>query len=146
MLGPPKSKYYCLSHSRACRIQKSFLSVNHGDRQYLSVFDGLSPTFKSISPTLSVTYSVHKSENVQVRYNLVSWPVSGSVTQKIILNIQVLRNGSENIAGCWSSIFIKHRCSQHLEKNSEYNIRQTICPVSYRGKLCVQVKCANDCI
>ena len=44
----PKSKCYCFSHSRAHRIQKCFLSSNHGDWQYFSVFHG-SSTFKSIS-------------------------------------------------------------------------------------------------
>ena len=34
----PRFKYYCFSHSRACRIQKFFLSPNHGRRQYFSCF------------------------------------------------------------------------------------------------------------
>ena len=46
-----RSKLYCLSHSRASRIQTFFLSDNHGGRQYFSVFHGPS-TLKSISPTL----------------------------------------------------------------------------------------------
>ena len=45
------SKLYCLSHSRASRTQKFFLSANHGGRQYFSVFRG-SCTVKSISPAL----------------------------------------------------------------------------------------------
>ena len=44
----PRSKCYSFSHPRASRIQKIFLSANHGDRQYFSVFHGPS-TFKSIS-------------------------------------------------------------------------------------------------
>ena len=35
-----RSKLYCLSHSRASRTQKFFLSANHGGRQYFSVFHG----------------------------------------------------------------------------------------------------------
>ena len=34
----PRSKCYCFSYSRASRIQKLFLSVNLGGRQYISVF------------------------------------------------------------------------------------------------------------
>ena len=45
------SKYYCFSHSRASRIQKFFLSANHGGQQYFSVFHG-PLTLKSISPAL----------------------------------------------------------------------------------------------
>ena len=36
----PRSKLYCFSHSRVSRIQKFFLSVNHGGRHYISVFHG----------------------------------------------------------------------------------------------------------
>ena len=39
----PRSKYYCLSHSRTFRIRKFFWSVNHGDRQHFSVFHALPP-------------------------------------------------------------------------------------------------------
>ena len=46
-----RSKLYCLSHSRVSRIQKKFLSANHGGRQYFSVFHGPS-SLKSISPAL----------------------------------------------------------------------------------------------
>ena len=46
-----RPKLYCLSHSRASRIQKCFLSANHGGRQYFSVFHGPS-TLKSISAAL----------------------------------------------------------------------------------------------
>ena len=45
----PRSKLYCLSHSRASRIQNFFWSANHGGQQYFTVFHGLS-TLKSISP------------------------------------------------------------------------------------------------
>ena len=48
----PRSKYYYFSHSRASRIRKSFLSVNHGGQHYFPVFHG-PPTLKSISPTLT---------------------------------------------------------------------------------------------
>ena len=53
----PRSNYYCFSHSRASRIQKFFLSINHGGQQYFPVFHGPT-TFKSISPPLckSVRY------------------------------------------------------------------------------------------
>ena len=44
----PKSKCHCFSHCRVSRIQNFFLSANHGDRQYFSVFHGPS-TLKSIS-------------------------------------------------------------------------------------------------
>ena len=47
----PRSKYYCFSHSRVSRIQKFFLSANHGGRQYFSGFHGPS-TLKSISSAL----------------------------------------------------------------------------------------------
>ena len=36
----PRSKCYCFNHSRASRIRKFFLSVNHGGRHYFSVSDG----------------------------------------------------------------------------------------------------------
>ena len=36
----PRSKCYCFSHSRVYRIEKIFLSANHGGRQYFSVFHG----------------------------------------------------------------------------------------------------------
>ena len=36
----PRSKCYCFSYFTACRIQKLFLSVNHGGQQYFSVFHG----------------------------------------------------------------------------------------------------------
>ena len=49
----PSSKYCCFSHSRVSRIQKFFLSANHGGRQYFSVFHGPS-TLKSISPALEI--------------------------------------------------------------------------------------------
>ena len=48
----PRSKYYYFSHSRASRIRKSFLSVNHGGQHYFPVFHG-PPTLKSISPALT---------------------------------------------------------------------------------------------
>ena len=48
----PRSKCYCSSQSRASRIQKLFLSANHGDRQYFSMFHGLS-LLKSISSALN---------------------------------------------------------------------------------------------
>ena len=48
---PPRSKYYFFSRSRASRIQKFFLSANHGGQQYFSVFHG-PPTLKSILPAL----------------------------------------------------------------------------------------------
>ena len=44
----PRSKYYCFRHSRASRIQKFFLSANHGGRQY-SFPLSRPPTLKSIS-------------------------------------------------------------------------------------------------
>ena len=44
-------KCYCFSHSTESRIQNFFLSANHGDRPYFSVFHGPS-TLKSISPAL----------------------------------------------------------------------------------------------
>ena len=44
----PRLKCYCFSHSRAPRIQKLFLSANHGNQQYFPVFLGPS-TLKSIS-------------------------------------------------------------------------------------------------
>ena len=47
------SKCYCFRHSRASRIQKFFLSINHSGRQFFSVFYGPS-TLKSISPTLQL--------------------------------------------------------------------------------------------
>ena len=47
----PRSKCHCFSHSRVSRIQKIFLSVNHGGRQYFSVFHG-PYTLKSIMPAL----------------------------------------------------------------------------------------------
>ena len=54
---PPKSKCYCFSHSRASRIQKFFLSANHGNRQCFTVFHGPS-TLKSIPPALFKTLLV----------------------------------------------------------------------------------------
>ena len=48
---PPRSKCYCFSHSRASRIQKFFLSANHGGRHSFSAFHGPS-TLKSILPAL----------------------------------------------------------------------------------------------
>ena len=36
-------KLYCLSHSRESRIQKFFLSANHGVRQYFSIFHFAGP-------------------------------------------------------------------------------------------------------
>ena len=47
----PWSKCYYFSHSRTSRIQKFFLSANHGGRQYFSAFHGPS-TMKSSSPAL----------------------------------------------------------------------------------------------
>ena len=41
---PPRSKCYCFSHSRMSRIQKFFLSVNHGGRQYFPVFHDPPPS------------------------------------------------------------------------------------------------------
>ena len=49
------SKCFCLSHSRASRFQKFFLSVNYGDLQYFSVSHGPS-TLKSILPALFRNY------------------------------------------------------------------------------------------
>ena len=54
---PPKSKCYCFSHCRASRIQKFFLSANHGNRQCFTVFHGPS-TLKSIRPALFKTLLV----------------------------------------------------------------------------------------
>lgn len=48
---PPLSKCYCFTQFRASRIQKNFLSANHGGWQYFSVFHGHS-TFKPILPAL----------------------------------------------------------------------------------------------
>ena len=45
----PRSRCYYFSHSRASRIEKFFLSANHGGRHSSSVFHGPS-TLKSISP------------------------------------------------------------------------------------------------
>ena len=45
----PESKCYCFSHSRVSKIQKSFLSANHGVWQYCSVFH-CSSSLKSILP------------------------------------------------------------------------------------------------
>ena len=51
----PRSKRYCFSHSRVSRIQRFFLSTNHGSRQYFSVF--YSPSLlKFISPALLSYY------------------------------------------------------------------------------------------
>ena len=51
-----RSKCYYFSHSRASRIQKVFLSTNHGGgRQFFSVFHGPS-SLKYISPTLQNAY------------------------------------------------------------------------------------------
>ena len=50
-----RSKCYYFSHSRASRIQKVFLSTNHGGRQFFSVFHGPS-ALKYISPTLQNAY------------------------------------------------------------------------------------------
>lgn len=49
---PPRSKCYYSSQSRASRIQKLFLSANHGGRQYFSMFHGLS-LLKSIFSALN---------------------------------------------------------------------------------------------
>ena len=46
-----RSKWYCFSQSIESRIQKFFLSVNHGGWQHFPVFHGPS-TLKSISPAL----------------------------------------------------------------------------------------------
>ena len=54
---PPKSKCYCFSHCRASRIQKFFLSANHGNRQCFTVFHGPS-TLKSIPTALFKTLLV----------------------------------------------------------------------------------------
>ena len=54
---PPRLKCYCFSHSRAFRIQKFFLSANHGGRQYFPLFHGPS-TLRSISPTLNLNKDV----------------------------------------------------------------------------------------
>ena len=54
---PPRSKYYFFSRSRASRIQKFFLSANHGGRQYFSVFYGLC-TLTAILPTLYEKFDV----------------------------------------------------------------------------------------
>ena len=53
----PRSKCYCSTHSRMPRIQKIFLSANHGGRQYFSVFHGPC-TSKAISPALFFGYFV----------------------------------------------------------------------------------------
>ena len=47
----PRSKCYRYSHSTASRIQKFFLSANHGGQQNFSVFHGPS-TLNYISPAL----------------------------------------------------------------------------------------------
>ena len=47
----PSSKCYCFSHSRASRIKKFSLPVNHGVRQYFSVFHCPS-TLKCTLPAL----------------------------------------------------------------------------------------------
>ena len=58
----PRSKCYCFNHSRASRIQKFFLLVNHGGRQYISVFHGL-PTLKSISPALDALQQLSQRDD-----------------------------------------------------------------------------------
>ena len=47
---PTRSKYYCFNHSRASRIRKFFLSVNHGGRKYFSVFHANPPHPATTSP------------------------------------------------------------------------------------------------
>ena len=52
----PRLNCYCFSHSRAPRIQKFFLSADHGGREYFSLFLGPS-TLKSILPALFFKFS-----------------------------------------------------------------------------------------
>ena len=54
---PLRLKLHCLSHSRTSRIQKFFFLVNHGGRQYFSVFHG-PRTLRSISPALELCIEV----------------------------------------------------------------------------------------
>ena len=77
----PRSKYYCLSHSRASRIWKFFLSVNHGGWQYFPVFHS-PPTLKSISPALSSKWHLLR---FSPRWKLVLVTVSVNIQSKFFI-------------------------------------------------------------
>ena len=61
----PMPKCHCFSHSRASRIQKKFLSPNHGSRQYFSVFYG-PYALKSVFSALPVLVRNYRENSVFV--------------------------------------------------------------------------------
>lgn len=64
----PKSKCYWLSHYRASRIQRLFLSASHGGQEYFLVLHSPS-TIKSISPAPARHYTYGKSSSI----NQLKW-------------------------------------------------------------------------
>ena len=79
----PSSKCYCFSHSRVSRIQKCFLSANHGGWQYVSVFHDPS--------TLEICFT---SPDIMILTS--SWPLKwkkiGSA-KKLLLNLGIYGEG-----------------------------------------------------
>ena len=108
----PRSKCYCFSHSRASRIQKFFLTANHGGRYYFSVFHGPS-TLRSISPALLSIYKyLHEKffpqkQKVNAVFNHIFEHYSCIIDSFLILCKNKTKSSSATVEKCLKFFIIE---------------------------------------